>query len=448
MTQTENFILSLVVIVSQFVAKQTKDIGKIRTLLVDSGVSVVFADMAIQAVGVVMEQLQQGNSPENVQSYLEKIGIRTNFAAAIVQKVCGFIVSTNAMLLTIRFAISKLRIGIQFEQIYNMLSDDKFFTGRPGLMLTLIERITAQMCNGVTKEQIQELLERDGLSIILSKEIVDIIHEEERADPFLHIAQKKLFAYKDMPGRNIIVHTPCGPMVINRHDRVIGKAILEQGRCDVDQTDLLRKGLLAMQGAWPRTVIVDVGANVGSMCRDFARLPLPNVEVHSFEAQYAVFLLLASNVAINNLHNVVIHHRAVSTTTGKIIRFPSANHNSRLHSGGFSITEWQEPNDSPNNHVADVPMEETLTLRIDDLNLTDVRLIKVDVEGMEESVLIGARQTITRCRPLLCVEVWKTGSAAIRSVLALLNYQFYWASSLDILAVPEEYQWRPDLKQA
>jgi FkbM family methyltransferase len=42
--------------------------------------------------------------------------------------------------------------------------------------------------------------------------------------------------------------------------------------------------------------------------------------------------------------------------------------------------------------------------RLDDLSIDNVGFIKIDVEGHEESVVIGAEQTIRRCRPVLLIE--------------------------------------------
>ena len=47
-------------------------------------------------------------------------------------------------------------------------------------------------------------------------------------------------------------------------------------------------------------------------------------------------------------------------------------------------------------------------LPIDDLGLLDVDLIKIDVEGFEIDVLLGARHTISACKPALIIEWDKT----------------------------------------
>ena len=53
---------------------------------------------------------------------------------------------------------------------------------------------------------------------------------------------------------------------------------------------------------------------------------------------------------------------------------------------------------------AGVPGEKVPVVTIDSFGLAKLRLLKIDVEGMERAVLAGARQTITRCRPYLYFE--------------------------------------------
>ncbi len=67
---------------------------------------------------------------------------------------------------------------------------------------------------------------------------------------------------------------------------------------------------------------------------------------------------------------------------------------------------------------------------IDSLKLTDVDLLQLDVEGYEWHALMGARDTITRCHPVIQLElrgfVEKYGhtDAEVRELLASLGYRF------------------------
>ena len=51
-----------------------------------------------------------------------------------------------------------------------------------------------------------------------------------------------------------------------------------------------------------------------------------------------------------------------------------------------------------------IELEEVDLITIDSLNLKDVDIIKVDTEGFEYNVLLGAIKTIERCKPVIQVE--------------------------------------------
>lgn len=67
-----------------------------------------------------------------------------------------------------------------------------------------------------------------------------------------------------------------------------------------------------------------------------------------------------------------------------------------------SVAIHRMPGNSGGSHVkglGDIPM-----LAIDSLALEDVDLIKMDVEGYEANVIAGARETLLRCKPIVCCE--------------------------------------------
>jgi len=46
----------------------------------------------------------------------------------------------------------------------------------------------------------------------------------------------------------------------------------------------------------------------------------------------------------------------------------------------------------------------TLCLRLDEFNLEDVAFLKIDVEGYEKKVLLGAHRLLQRCNPIIVIE--------------------------------------------
>ncbi|MBF0162605.1 MAG: FkbM family methyltransferase [Magnetococcales bacterium] len=235
--------------------------------------------------------------------------------------------------------------------------------------------------------------------------------------------------------RNVITPTLYGPMIINRFDTGIGYIISQEGSWDNSEVDLVRNLLARAVTDGRRMVLLDVGANIGSHTLALARLP--NAEVHAFEAQRLVFIMMVGSVALNSLDNVYVYNRAVSDVSGEELSFPAVNYDHPANFGALELAEAR----IKDFKGARLPekMETVTTLRIDDLNLTDVQLIKVDVEGMEHRVLRGAQQTIERWRPFIYLEIHKTPDLeAISAMLTQLDYTFYKASDRDVLCTPKE----------
>ena len=62
-------------------------------------------------------------------------------------------------------------------------------------------------------------------------------------------------------------------------------------------------------------------------------------------------------------------------------------------------------------------------LTLDTLGLERVDLIKLDVEGMEEEALEGAKETIKRCKPVMYIETVKSDKEKIIKWCEALDYK-------------------------
>ncbi len=135
---------------------------------------------------------------------------------------------------------------------------------------------------------------------------------------------------------------------------------------------------LAMLPDTRRRTAVDVGAHVGLwsmwLAEAFQRL-------HSFEP-YPLFVSLFRHNVTNK--NTTLHPVALGAETG----FCSVEANHR--SSGDSFIKAG---------VGDIPVR-----TLDSFQLADVDFMKIDVEGFELAVVQGAKETLLRCRPLVCVE--------------------------------------------
>jgi len=147
-------------------------------------------------------------------------------------------------------------------------------------------------------------------------------------------------------------------------------------------------------------VVVDAGANIGAITVPLAKA-VPEGYVVAVEAQSFLYNCLCGNLALNYLTNVQPMNRAAAATSGRWFFMPTLAYQEKgLNFGGFGAKpELGEDNGLVyNNSVS--------SICIDDMRLEKVKLIKIDVEGMEAEVLEGAKDTIRRCKPYVYLEMF------------------------------------------
>lgn len=135
----------------------------------------------------------------------------------------------------------------------------------------------------------------------------------------------------------------------------------------------------------PGSAVIDAGAYIGTHSLAMAELVGPAGRVYAFEPQKKVFRELLYNLIENHVRNVVP------------LRF-ALGENSR-------IVEMDKPADGLEGLVRVGRGGDPVELRtLDSFHLGDVSFIKIDVEGYDDQVLQGARQTIAECRPAILIE--------------------------------------------
>jgi len=150
---------------------------------------------------------------------------------------------------------------------------------------------------------------------------------------------------------------------------------------------------------------VDVGAHVGNHTLFFAGVL--GMATIAFEPNPTHFALLKSNVEANGLSQLCrLNPSAVGAGRGWGHAVDGGSGNS-----GMARIESSQAGDIPI-----VTLDET----IPDIERIDV--LKIDVEGSEIGVLSGAERLLTRCRPLIYVEIGAANFARVRSYLSGLRY--------------------------
>ena len=161
---------------------------------------------------------------------------------------------------------------------------------------------------------------------------------------------------------------------------------------------------------------LDIGAHVGiwtkRLSRDFSEVisfePLPkHIECHK--------------VNCKGLSNVTLHECALSNADSESIMSTKD-----FNSGMSSLGERGFKN-----------KEQFIvkTKRLDSFNFPMVDFIKMDVEGYEEQVLEGGKETIERCKPDIYIEIWDKNVPTVSKILNDMGYALTKMSQQNYLAV-------------
>lgn len=163
-------------------------------------------------------------------------------------------------------------------------------------------------------------------------------------------------------------------------------------------------------------VAVDAGAHVGifsdRMVKNFKH-------VHSFEPDPLNFKCLKKNVGHHP--NITLHNKALSDAAGtcETVRGQVDN------SGDVSI---------------DITRGEIPRITLDSLHLQDVGFIKVDTQGHETPIILGARDTIQKCKPILLIEL---PTKELVNILDSWGYALIFKHMKDCAFQPKEFACEP-----
>ena len=172
--------------------------------------------------------------------------------------------------------------------------------------------------------------------------------------------------------------------------------------------------------------LLDIGAHDGLLTIPLARLP--NSHVHAFEPLPSAMARLGAALITTFgavPPHVTLHPEALGAETGEaLLTVPVLE--------GVAQEQWASiSKDYAEHRSVTTEAHPVRVIPLDSLGLRQVTAIKLDAEGAEQEVLQGARQTLTRCRPILSVEIeerHRAGSTRdVPALLGALGYAgFYW----------------------
>lgn len=156
-----------------------------------------------------------------------------------------------------------------------------------------------------------------------------------------------------------------------------------------------------------RNVLIQAGGNVGFYVKRYSEL---FKTVYTFEPDSLNFYCLTKNVTSQNVFKYHAFLGADNQSRSLNNTYASLGH------GGSHVS----------SNMGDIP-----TIKIDDLKLEVVDLIHLDIEGYELFAIMGAIETLKKCKPIVCIEdyePWKqrynTSLHQVEKILFDIGYSF------------------------
>jgi FkbM family methyltransferase len=218
-----------------------------------------------------------------------------------------------------------------------------------------------------------------------------------------------------------IVETQFGNFVIDEYD-LIGNYIKNQKVWEYHLYELYSQMINR------ESYCIDAGANLGFHTIQFGNL---GKKVYSFEPQSYVYNQLCANILFNGLDNVIEAYKLGLGEEDENKQMWNIEHENWVGNGYHNwggrgiIQDTLDPERANNNEFREEDVIKVITL--DSLNIFKCDLIKVDVQGYELKLFMGAQKTINTFKPIIFLENYVEDKTSIltKNHLIELGYDFY-----------------------
>jgi FkbM family methyltransferase len=171
-------------------------------------------------------------------------------------------------------------------------------------------------------------------------------------------------------------------------------------------------------------VFLDIGSNIGLFSLTASKIVQPNGKVIAFEPSPVTYTRLLENIELNQFFNIEAKNIGLSDNEGTLQMQQS-------QTGFDAWNTFVKSSSEKFQQTISVPVS-TLDKTIEGLNKEKISLIKLDVEGWEKFVLLGALNFLSNYSPVMIVEFTETNTFSagyfvheIYDLLETLGYKWY-----------------------
>ena len=187
-------------------------------------------------------------------------------------------------------------------------------------------------------------------------------------------------------------------------------------------------------------LVLDIGANLGAYSIPLAKeISKVGGNVIGFEPQRIVYYQLCGNVFLNRLDNYYAINSGVGSTDC-MIEIPEIDYENNVNIGAFSLEKKYREIHGIENSIKNITNKVPL-ITLDNFEVEKPpALIKIDVEGLELSVLKGGRNFLnSNLYPPLLFEAWgfdwfKEGRDELMAFILEMGYDISSFNTTDYIA--------------
>jgi len=193
---------------------------------------------------------------------------------------------------------------------------------------------------------------------------------------------------------------------VNPNDIYIGNELINNGTWEMHIKNLL-KGI-CKEGM----TVIDIGANIGTHTILMSKLVGEKGNVYAFEPSKNHVEILFYNLMMNDCFNTKIYSYGCGDKNENMFvdkRFLDTK--SRNNFGAIELKKDNSDND-----------EEIEIRSIDSFDFPNIHIIKIDAEGMENVVINGMKNTISKYKPLIIVEIHDPDVENMTNIFNSINY--------------------------